>query len=647
MTEKRTGKISVQTADIFPIIKKWLYSEHNIFLRELISNATDAITKRESEARGTNNEIPKGQINVILRPKKNTLIIEDNGIGMLEEEIEKYIAQLAFSGAEEFVKKMKEAGKETDIIGRFGLGFYSAFMVADKVEVESLSIKENATPCKWICKGNPEYSFEKSSKKDIGTRITLHMNKESKEFLDEFKVQETLKNFCDFMPYQITLVDAEKKVRPTKEDGTTDDKALEIPAEPSVINETRPLWKQESKDLKDQDYKNFFKHLFPVDSDPLFWIHLKIDHPFTLEGILYFPKLNPMRPFNEKNIRLYSKQVFVSDNVKNIIPEFLSLLKGVIDSSDIPLNVSRSSLQGDPNIKKISNYITKKVAESLKKLFKSNRKRYEEIWPDISLFVKYGHINDSKFGELMLPYILFKGSSGNFLTLDEYKASIPEKYKEKIKDKVLYFEKDKSDHTLREQLKNEKIEAIEIDDHIDPHFMQNLEVASLGKDKTSVKFGSIDSEIHQIFETEGTTGDDIKIKELFEKILVSQKEKDKKDIELQKIKNSVTPAYFRIDEQMKRFQKMSQGMGQTSTFSPKKTLVINPNSSLIQNALRVHKQGHHQNLIGKICHHIEDLALISSEGLQSEEKNLFVQRGQELLSDLLAEISETSPPSTN
>ncbi len=475
MNDKRTGTISVQTADIFPIIKKWLYSEHNIFLRELISNATDAITKRAAEARGKNQEIPEGKISVTLSPKKKILVIEDNGIGMSEAEVEQYIARLAFSGAEEFVKKMKEAGEDSDIIGRFGLGFYSAFMVSDKVEVESLSMNKGAVPCKWACQGNPEYTFEKSSKKDVGTAVTLRINEESKEFLEEFKVRETLKNFCDFMPYEISLLDTEKKVKPKKDDGTIDDKAPEVSAEPSIVNAMKPLWRKNPKTLKDEDYKKFFHNLFPIEGDPLFWIHLKIDHPFMLEGILYFPKMNPIKPFNEKNIRLYCKQVFVSDNVKNIIPEFLSLLKGAVDSSDIPLNVSRSALQGDPNIKKISNYITKKVAESLKKLFKSNRKRYEEIWPDIGLFVKYGHINDTKFSELMFPYVLFKGNDSRFLTLDEYKKSIPEKYKEKMKNKILYFEKDKFDHTLRKQLKSEGIEAVEVDDYIDPHFMQHLE----------------------------------------------------------------------------------------------------------------------------------------------------------------------------
>ena len=343
-----------------------------------------------------------------------------------------------------------------------------------------------------------------------------------------------------------------------------------------------------------------------------------------------------MRPFQEKNIRLFCKQVFVSDNVKNIIPDFLSLLKGVIDSSDIPLNVSRSSLQGDPNIKKISNYIAKKVAESLKKLFKTDRKKYEEIWPDIALFVKYGSISDTKFHDLVLPFILFKNSSGNLVSLEEYRNSIPEKYKEKMKDKFIYFEKDKSDHALKEQLTKENIQTIEVDEYIDPNFMQHLESKGFGQEK--YQFGSIDSEIHNVFETEQTTGDDIKIKELFEQVLSPKKEGEKapgdKEIELTKIKNSPTPAYFKVDEQMKRFHKMNQNMGYANNFPLKKTLVINPTNPLIQNAFKLHQQGGQTELVDKICHHIEDLALLSSEGLQNDRKEQFIQRGQELLSKL-------------
>ena len=379
----RKGTISVNTTDIFPIIKKWLYSEHDIFLRELVANATDAITKRAMIGRTTNQEIPTGKITASVNKDAKTITISDNGIGMTEAEVEKYIAQLAFSGAEEFVKKMKAEGNtsNTDIIGKFGLGFYSAFMVSSKVEVETLSMNEGATPTKWISEGETDYTFEPSTKTDVGTTITLHINPESEEFLTAWKVSSTLKKFCDFMPYEITVIDALAK---------------EESANPGLVNDTNPIWKRDPQTLKDEDYKEFYHKLFPMDGDPLFWIHLKVDHPFTLDGVLFFPKLNPNKPFNESNIRLYNKQVFVSNNVKDIVPEFLSLLKGCIDSSDIPLNVSRSSLQGDPNIKKISNYVIKKVAESLKKLFNNDRAKYETIWEDIALFIKYGAVSDMK-----------------------------------------------------------------------------------------------------------------------------------------------------------------------------------------------------------------------------------------------------------
>lgn len=635
MTTK-SGKINVSTSDIFPIIKKWLYSEHDIFIRELVANATDAITKRATFARTKNLEIPSGNINIEVNEKEKTVKIIDNGIGMTEADVEKYIAQLAFSGAEEFVQKMKQAGEGADIIGKFGLGFYSSFMVADKVQVDSLHYEEGATATRWICEGDVDYKFEASDKTEVGTTITLYINEESKDFLKAYKLNETLKQYCDFMPYQITLIDQEK-IGKKREDGTEETSTWEI-------NNTDPLWKKDPTTLKDEDYKKFYRELFPMDQEPLFWLHLKVDHPFTLDGILFFPKINPKMTFQEKNIRLYSKQVFVSDNVKNIIPDFLSLLKGVIDSTDIPLNVSRSSLQGDPNIKKISNYIVKKVAESLKKLYRGDRTKYEGIWEDSGIFVKYGCVSDTKFDELMREMILFKNSEQKLVTLPEYEESIPEKYKEKLKNKVIYFEKDKSDHNLRKLLLEEKIQTIEVDDHIDPHFMQHLEVKALNE--KTYQFASVDSEISNLLESENTNENDMKVKELFQNILapvVEPKEGEEKDpmaqmgsmeIEISKIKGANGSAYLKVDEQMKRFAKMAMSMGNNNPFPVKKTLVINPNSAIVQNALKIHEKGTNPNLVAKICHHVEDLAIISSEGLKQEEKEAFVQRTQDLVNEL-------------
>ncbi len=643
----RKGQIKVDTSDIFPIIKKWLYSEHDIFLRELVSNATDAITKRATLARTRNEEIPKGQILVNVNKTNKIIEIKDNGLGMTEKEVEKYLAQLAFSGAQEFVKKLESQGaKESakDIIGKFGLGFYSAFMVSTKVEVETLSMDQGASPTKWVCEGETDYTFEPSTKKEVGTTITLHINDESSEFLSSWKLSETLRNFCDFMPYQINVLDQEAKpIYPKKEDGTDDTSKEPTAIAPTLINETEPLWKRDPKELKDQDYINFYKKLYPMDGEPLFWLHLKVDHPFTLEGILFFPKLNPMKPFNESNIRLYSKQVFVSDNVKNIIPEFLSLLKGAIDSSDIPLNVSRSSLQGDPNVKRVSNYIVKKVADALKVLAKNNREKYESIWEDIGLFVKYGAVSDNKFDDLMRPFVLYKNTDGKHLTLSEYRDSIPEDHKEKMKDLVLYFEKGKSDRLLRTQLFNLGIPTIETDDHIDPHFMQHVETKK--KDDLSIRFSSIDSEYSNIVESENTNESDIKVKDLFQKILIPEKKEGEEknplaqeglsEVEIVKISNSKSPAYLKTDEQMKRFQKMTSSMGNSGAVFPvKKTLVINPANPLIMNALRIHEKGDSEELVAKICHHVEDLAAISSEGLADKNRELFVERSQQLIEEL-------------
>jgi molecular chaperone HtpG len=630
----RKGTISVNTTDIFPIIKKWLYSEHDIFLRELTANATDAITKRATLARTMNQEIPTGKITVTVNKTEKTLSIEDNGLGMTEAEVEKYIAQLAFSGAQEFVDKMKAEGNtpNSDIIGKFGLGFYSAFMVSTRVEVESLSMNEGAVATKWICEGETDYTFESSDKKEVGTKITLHINSESEEFLNAWTVSSTLKKFCDFMPYEITVKDAEAK-----------DEA----GHPGVVNETQPIWKKDPSTLTDADYREFYKKQFPMDADPLFWIHLKVDHPFTLDGVLFFPKLNPNKPFNESNIKLYNKQVFVSNNVKDIVPEFLSLLKGSLDSSDIPLNVSRSSLQGDPNIKKISNYIIKKVAESLKKLFNNDRTRFETIWEDISLFIKYGAISDSKFDEMMRDYVIFKNSEGKFVTLEEYRNSIPEAYKAKLGDKVLYFEKGKSDHALRRELLNHGLQAIETESYIDPHFTQHVEFTKRGE--TAYNFVSVDSEIASLLEQDATNDSDIKVKDMFTDILIgktehgahTEEEEDMdslnhgglKDIEIVKIKNSKSPAYFKVDEQMKRMNQMAKNMGNDAMFPVKKTLVINPSSPIIQNALKLHEKGN-DALVKKICHHVEDLAHISSEGLKHEDREAFVNRTQELMQEL-------------
>ena len=582
----RKGQISVQTNDIFPIIKKWLYSEHDIFLRELIANATDAITKRATLSRNENLEVPTGTVDVSVNKTAKTITIEDNGLGMTEEEVEKYLAQLAFSGATEFVEKLKASGVESgaDIIGKFGLGFYSVFMVSDKVEVETLSYRPGSKATKWTCEGNPEYTFEDSEKSHPGTKITLHINEESADFLSEWKISSTLRKFCDFMPYKISVLDEEAEpIKPRKEDGSIDEDAPAEAVKPTVINSVEPLWKKDPSTLKDEDYKDFFRHLFPMEPEPLFWIHLNVDHPFHLQGILYFPKFDMKKPVQEKNIKLYNKQVFVSDNVKEIIPDFLGLLKGVIDSTDIPLNVSRSSLQGDPNIKKISNYIIKKVADALKVLFKKDRQEYEKIWQDIGIFVKYGCVSDTKFDELMRPRVLFKTGEEKLLTLEEYTEAIPKDFKEKLKETVLYFEKDKFNSTMRGQLTEKGVPTVEIDEYIDPHFTQHVESHKQGD--TAYSFRMMESEYGNIFQSESVDENDTKIKDLFMKHLGIKEEANEPgalDLQLEKVTGATAPAYMKTDEQMKRFAKMAQSMGQNSQFPVKKTLVINPQITLFK-----------------------------------------------------------------
>lgn len=609
----RKGSISVKTNDIFPIIKKWLYSEHDIFIRELVSNASDAITKRSTLARSQGHETPDGTVKIEVNKENRTITIEDNGIGMTESEVEKYIAQLAFSGAEEFVKKMKDMGNTTskdEIIGKFGLGFYSAFMVAEKVEVESLSMTPGAAPTKWTCLGDTDYEFSESTKPEVGTKITLHIGSDGEEFLDNWKLRETLNRYCDFMPYPISLGE-------------------------EVINETTPIWKKDPTTLKDEDYTNFYRKMFPTEPEPLFWLHLNVDHPFTLQGVLFFPKLNQNKPMQENGIKLYSKQVFVSDNVKNVVPDFLGLLKGAIDSVDIPLNVSRSSLQGDPNIKKISNYIIKKVSDSLKKLFNSDRERYEKAWEDIGLFVKYGCMQDEKFDETMRKLVLFKNSDSKLVTLEEYQNTIPESYKDKLKDKYVYFEKNLSDESLRKQLLADGIHVLETDQYIDPHFMQHSEMKKIGDQ--SFKFAAIDSEIENLLDAGDTTAEDMKVKDFFKSVLVGDNKEieAKLDVEVKNFKNASASAYFKVDENMKRFQQMTKSMGNSAFSIPlKKTLILNPRNILIQNAFKIWEKGEKKDLAEKMCHHVQDLATLSSEGLTSEDKEKFVNRSQQLVQEL-------------
>lgn len=664
-TNERKGHISVNTQDILPIIKKWLYSEHDIFLRELVSNSMDAITKRSQLSQLQNREIPAPEIIVEVNKELKTISVIDNGLGMSEKEVEKYLAQLAFSGAREFVEKYHKTdskGNGVDIIGKFGLGFYSSFMVAHKVEVESLSMEDGAVPTKWISNGESEYTFTSSDYSKVGTKITLFLNNDSEEFLDSWKTRNTLTKYCDFMSYPIFLRDLneiERKAKEKSEKKDTENKEADVIEAEKPINDTHPLWKKDPTTLKDEDYINFYRHLYPMDTEPLFWLHLNVDHPFNMQGILFFPKINRQKPIQEKGIKLYSKQVFVSDNIKDIIPEFLTLLKGTIDSSDIPLNVSRSSLQGDPNIKKISNYIIKKVAESLKKLFNTDRSKYEKIWKDVGVFVKFGCISDVKFDEYMREFVIYPIENDKFVTFKEYQNSVPESYKEKLKGKIVYGETNKFDVSLRNQLVESGISCVETEGFIDPHYISHVEYRAAGdssdkeKEDTKIKFLPIDNALDEVLIADNVSQRDLEIKDFFIDVLAPElKAKEKKDsenkeeeheapkdfdIEVKSFNNQQIPAYIKIDENSKRMQQMYKSMGNMDfAFPLKKTLVVNPSNPLVQRALKIwEKDESKKPLARKICHHVQDLATFSSDGLSTpNEKDAFVKRSIDLITEL-------------
>jgi len=422
MQEK--GTISIHTENIFPIIKKFLYSDHEIFLRELVSNAVDATQKikRLSSLGQYNGDLGDLRVEVAFDEEAKTITISDNGLGMTAEEIKKYINQIAFSGATEFMDKFKESKDANEIIGRFGLGFYSAFMVADKVEIDTLSYQEGAEPAHWSCDGSTEFEISEGNLAERGTEITLHINKDSEEFLSKYRLQEILDKYCKFLPVPIKFgTTTQEEEDGVDEEGKTKYKSVETD---NIINETNPIWTKSPNDLKDEDYLDFYKQLYPFSEDPLFWIHLNVDYPFNLTGVLYFPKLKNDFEVQKNKIKLFSRQVFITDEVKDIVPEFLMLLHGVIDSPDIPLNVSRSFLQADGNVKKINSYITKKVADKLAELFKSDRKAFEEKWTDIGLFVKYGMVSEDKFYDKAKDFVLLNNTKNENYTLNEYKEKV-------------------------------------------------------------------------------------------------------------------------------------------------------------------------------------------------------------------------------
>ncbi|KPL16495.1 MAG: molecular chaperone Hsp90 [Bacteroides sp. SM23_62] len=475
------GKIDVTTENIFPIIKKFLYSEHEIFLRELISNAIDATQKLRTLASVGDYKAELGDqtIRVSLDKKKKTLTVSDRGIGMTGEEIKKYINQIAFSSAEEFLEKYKN--QSNAIIGHFGLGFYSSFMVSDTVEILTKSYKKGSKAVKWSCDGSPEYTLEDIDRKEVGTEVILHLDKESKEFLEESRIEEMLKRYCRFLPIEIAF---------GKEKEWKDDKYVETDKD-RIINETKPLWTRKPVDLKDEDYKKFYQDLYPMSEEPLFNIHLNVDYPFNLTGILYFPRIKSNIEIQKNKIQLFSNQVFVTDSVEGIVPEFLTLLHGVLDSPDIPLNVSRSYLQGDPNVKKISGHITKKVADRLEEIFKNNRDEFEKKWDDLKLFINYGMMTEEKFYDRAAKFALLKNTDGKYFTFEEYEKLIKENQTDKHKSLVYLYATDKQEQLgFIETAKNRGYDVLLMDGHLDTHFLNHLET----KFKDS-RFARVDSDI--------------------------------------------------------------------------------------------------------------------------------------------------------
>ncbi|MCB2195552.1 MAG: molecular chaperone HtpG [Bacteroidetes bacterium] len=474
------GKIGVTTENIFPIIKKFLYSDHEIFLRELVSNAVDATQKVKKLASlgDYKGELGDLTINISLDPKKKTLTVSDKGIGMTEEEIDKYINQIAFSSAEEFINKFKD---QTTIIGKFGLGFYSAFMVSKKVEIVTKSYKEDAKAIKWSCDGSPEYKIEETDKKERGTDIILHIDDESKEFAEEKRINDLLNKYCRFLPIEIAF---------GKQKEWKDGKEVET-GKPNIINDTNPLWTQTPSELKDEDYKNFYNKLYPFNEEPLFHIHLNVDYPFNLTGILYFPKLKNNVEVQKNKIQLYANQVFVTDSVEGIVPEFLTLLHGVLDSPDIPLNVSRSYLQSDSNVKKISNHILKKVADRLDEIFKNDREQFEKKWDDLKVFIEYGMLTEEKFYEKAEKFSLFKNTDGKYFTFEEYEKVIKENQTDKDKTLVYLYATDKDkQYTFIENAKAKGYDVLLMDGQLDTHFINHIE-----QKLTGARFMRVDADV--------------------------------------------------------------------------------------------------------------------------------------------------------
>nr|WP_288563787.1 molecular chaperone HtpG [uncultured Romboutsia sp.] len=622
MTNQK-GSISIHTENIFPIIKKWLYSDKDIFIRELISNGCDAVNKYKKlislgEAKGNTDENYK--IKVSIDKENSALIFEDNGIGMTAEEVEKYINQVAFSGAEDFFNTYKDKmNEENDIIGHFGLGFYSSFMVSKKVQIDTLSYKENTTPVRWVSEDGLEFELTQSDNRQTrGTTITLFLADDSKEFLEEYTVRNIIDKYCSFLPVDIYLETI--KTKETKEDEVVDT---------TPINDTNPLWLKAPKDCTDEEYKEFYRKVFKTFDEPLFWIHLNVDYPFNLKGILYFPKLKNEFELIEGKVKLYNNQVFVADNIKEVIPEFLLLLKGVIDCPDLPLNVSRSFLQNDRDVSKISKHIVKKVADKLKSLYKNERENYEKFWDDIQVFIKFGCLKDESFYDKVKDSILFKTINSQYITLNDYL----ENCKEKHENKVFYVSNEEQQSQYIKLFKDYGLDAVILDSTIDNHFISMIEFKNQG-----VHFNRIDADLSDILkENDNEDNKEIKtdIENLFKDVIGDRIN----NYSVESLKSEDTPAIILISEQSRRMAEMRSqfaGMDFGMSFEEEKTLVINNNSSIVKNLVSLKDDESKKEQVSLICNQIVDIALLSNKELDSKQLDEFIKRNNQLMSMVIS-----------
>ena len=662
----KTGSLSINSENIFPIIKKWLYSDHDIFYRELISNGCDAITKLKKLEMMGEWEKPEDlefQIQVTVNPEDKTIIIEDNGMGMTEEEMDEYINQIAFSGAQDFLNKYKDKANEDQIIGHFGLGFYSAFMVADKVTIDSLSYRADAKSVHWESEGGTEFDMKDGDKETVGTKITLYLNEDSTEFANEYRAREVIEKYCSFMPVPIflnnakaepeyetiekdelnekdtiveTIVEEAKTEEKENEDGTKETvevspskEKYKILKRPVSLSDVNPLWNKHPNECTEEEYKAFYRKVFMDFKEPLFWIHLNMDYPFNLKGILYFPKINMEYESIEGTIKLYNNQVFIADNIKEVIPEFLMLLKGVIDCPDLPLNVSRSALQNDGFVKKISDYITKKVADKLSGMCKTDRENYEKYWDDISPFIKFGCLRDEKFAEKMDEYIIFKDLDGKYLTLKDYLEAA----KDKHENKVFYVTDEKEQSQYINMFREEKLNAVILTHNIDNPFITHEE-----QKHENVKFLRIDADVNEIFKEEVKEEDKETLEnqaktltETFRKALGN----DKLEVKVEKLKNESVSSMITVAEETRRMQEMMKmynmyGMDPSMFGGTGEVLVLNANNSLVKYVLE-HTDGEKTPVI---CEQLYDLALLSHGTLSPERMTKFIARSNQIMTEL-------------